>query len=66
MIEISFLLWHIALMSPRLRNHRHDRQRQRHAVHVKKLQRIVQHGRIRSVAVDDRKDLIHIVIHKLG
>ena len=54
----------IPLVLPRLRDGHHHGQRQRHAVHHQEFQRIVQHGRVAALAVDDGQHLIHIAFHQ--
>ena len=48
----------VRLFSPWLRNQNHHCQRQIHTAHHQELQRIIQHGRVRTRCIDDRKDLV--------
>ena len=63
MVEVSSGLAHEAVVLPWLRNQNHHGQRQFHAVHIQKFKSVIQHGRIRSAAVDDREDLVDILFH---
>ena len=66
MVEISPLLIHESIVLPRLRNRDHHRQRQFHSIHVQKLQRVVQHGGVRTGGCDHRIDLVQILLQHAG
>ena len=55
-----------AVVAPGLRDRHHDGQRQVHARHHQKLQRIVQHGRVGAGDVDHRQHLVHIPVQQPG
>ena len=61
MIEIGFFLIHIRVVLPWFRNRHHHSQRQIHAIHIKELQCIVQHGRIRASVLYNRENLLNIL-----
>ena len=51
---------------PGLGHQHHAGQRQRHAVHGKELQRVVQHGRIGAVGIDDGVDRLRALAQQAG
>ena len=66
LVEIFLLLGHGTVVDPRLRNQNHHRQRQIHAAHDQKFQRIVQHRGIGAGSADDRKDFMKFPPQILG
>ena len=48
------------LSLPRFRQQRHARERQGHAAHIEKFQRVVQHLRIRTARLDDGQHAPHL------
>ena len=63
-VQITPGAGNIPLVLPRLRDGHYHGQRQRHAVHHQEFQRIVQHGRVAALAVDDGQHLVHIAFHQ--
>ncbi len=63
MIEILLVLLHEAVVLPGLGHDHHHGKGQRHSVHVKEFQRIVQHGGIGARLGDDREDLVDVLLH---
>ena len=55
-MEILLRLGNGIVVGPGLRDSRHHRQRQIHAVHHQEFQGVVQHGRVRAAAVHHRKN----------
>ena len=51
---------------PGLGHQDHAGQRQRHAVHRKELQRVVQHGRVRTGGIDDGVDRLRAIAQQAG
>ena len=64
MIEILLVLVHEAVVLPWLRDGHHHRERQVDAVHVEELEGIVKHRGIRSAALHDREDLLHVLLEQ--
>ena len=64
MIEILLVLVHEAVVLPWLRDGHHHRERQIDAVHVEELEGVVEHRGIRSTALDDREDLLHVLLEQ--
>ena len=64
MVEILLLLLHVRIVLPGLRDHHHDCQRERDSVHHEELQRVVEHCRVRARLMDDREDLVYIVLDR--
>ena len=62
-IEIPALFGHKLVMFPGLRNRDHDCQRQIHAVHVQKFERIVENRGIGAGFVDDRENSVYVLFH---
>ena len=62
LVEIPLFRIHRLVIVPRLRDRHHDGQRQVHAVHHHKFQRVIQLGRVRTALIDDGQDLRHIVL----
>ena len=54
------------LALPRLGQKHHARERQGHAVHVEKFQRVVQHLRIRAAHLDDGQHAEHVLPQQRG
>ncbi len=52
-IEVALGDAHLGVLLPRLGDHHHDRLGQRTAGQHQKLQRVVEHGRVGAVLVDD-------------
>ena len=63
-IEILLVLVHEAVVLPRLRDGHHHRERQIDAVHVEELEGVVEHRGIRSTALHDREDLLHVLLEQ--
>ena len=63
LVEIALFLADVLVVLPRLRDGDHHGQRQIHAVHHHKFQRVVQHGGVGTGSVDDGQDLVHVVLH---
>ena len=63
LVEIALFLADVLVVLPRLRDGDHHGQGQVHAVHHHELQRVVQHGGVGAGGVDDRQDLVHILLH---
>ena len=62
MIKIFLVIIHEPVMPPRFRDQHHDSKWQVKPVHIEELQRIVEHGRIRSAPLNDRKYLCRLLI----
>ncbi len=63
MVEVLAVLIHEVVVLPGLRNDDRHRERQIHAVHVEEFERIVEHRRVRSRLLNDRVDLVEILLH---
>ena len=61
LIEIAQILRDGVVVVPRLRDGDHHRQRQLHAAHHEKFQRVVEHRGVRTGGIDDGKHLCDIV-----
>ena len=62
LVEIPDLLRKGLIVGPGFRNGDHHCQRQIHTAHYQEFQSIVQHGRIRSLTVYHRKDLVKLIL----
>ena len=65
-VEIPDLLGHEPVMLPRSRNQDHHGHRKLHAAHDHELQRVIQHCGVRTFLADDRQNLVHVGLEKLG
>ena len=66
MVQVALAAGDARFVLPWLGDQNHHSKRQRNAVHHEKFQRVVQHGRIRSVPADDRQHLVHVLPHTGG
>ena len=66
LVKIAPLGVHRLVIVPRLGDRDHDGQRQIHAVHDHKFQRVIQLGRVRAALIDDGQNLRHIVLQIVG
>ena len=62
LVEIPLFGVHRLVVVPRLGNCDHNGQRQLHAVHNHKFQRVVQLGGVRAALIDDGQNFRHIVL----
>ena len=63
LVEVALFLADVLVVLPRFGNGDHHGQRQVHAVHHHKFQRVVQHGGVRTRSVDDGQNFVHILLH---
>ncbi len=61
-VERAAILVHQRIAGPRLRDHQHHRVRERIAAHHEQLDRVVERRRVRLPVVDQRPDLVEIVL----
>ena len=61
LVEIPLFGVHVFVVAPRFRDGHHHGQRQVHAVHHHEFQRVVQHGGVRAVLIDDGQHLGHVI-----
>ena len=66
LIERTLFGVHTMVVLPRFGDSDHNSQRQLHAVHNHKLQRVIQHGGVGTTLVDDGQDLGHILFQVVG
>ena len=66
-VEVQLLARHALIVRPRLRNADHNCHRKLHAVHDEELQRVVQTGGVGACRIDNRIDLVEILLaHDIG
>ena len=65
-VHVPLFPVHDFILLPCLRDGNHHSQGQVHAVHGQKLDGVVQHGRVGARAVDNRQNLVNIVLHNPG
>ena len=60
-VKGPFFRTHLRVIFPWFRRHHHNGMRQAAATHDEQLQAVVEHGRIRTIGIDDRQCLFDVI-----